>query len=49
MAGYENRIVAFSGSALEGSVFKSQLRDILRSYPRCRGVEQRYIVSSPKH
>jgi predicted membrane-bound spermidine synthase len=48
MAGYENRIVAFSGSALEGSVFNSQLRDILRSYPRCRGVEQRYIVSSPK-
>ena len=48
MAGYENRIVAFSGSALQGSIFKNQLGDILRSYPRSRGVEQRYVVSSPK-
>jgi spermidine synthase len=47
-AGYENRIVAFSGSALASSVLKSQLDDIYRRYPRCRGVEKRYIVSSPK-
>lgn len=48
MEGYENRIVAFSGSPLEGSVFNSQLSEIFRSYPRCRGVDKRYIVSTPK-
>lgn len=48
MEGYENRIVAFSGSPLEGSVFKSQLSDICRRSPRCRGVEKRYIASTPK-
>ena len=48
MAGYENRIVAFSGSALEGSHFKCRMHDIYRKYPRCRDVEQRYIVSSRK-
>lgn len=48
MEGYENRIAAFSGSPLEGSVFKEQLREICRQYPRCRGVEKRYISSTPK-
>lgn len=48
MEGYENRIVAFSGSPLEGGVFKEQLSEICRSYPRCRGVDKRYIVSTPK-
>lgn len=48
MEGYENRIAAFSGSPLEGNVFKQQLRDICRRFPNCRGVEKRYISSTPR-
>jgi SAM-dependent methyltransferase len=48
MAGYENRIAAFSGSPFVGAVFKEQLREICQRYPRCRGVEKRYIASKPK-
>ena len=48
MKGYENRIVACSGSPLEGGVFKEQLHEICQRYPRCRGVEKRYISSTPK-
>ncbi|MFQ3224685.1 MAG: hypothetical protein ACI8Z5_000936, partial [Lentimonas sp.] len=48
MEGYENRIAAFSGSPFEGGVFKEQLREICKRYPRCRGVGKRYISSRPK-
>jgi predicted membrane-bound spermidine synthase len=48
MEGYENRIVAFSGSPLEGGIFKEQLAEICHRYPRCRGVDKRYIASTPK-
>jgi SAM-dependent methyltransferase len=47
MEGYENRILACSGSPLVGAVFKQHLAAICRRYPRCRSVEQRYISSTP--
>jgi spermidine synthase len=48
MEGYENRIAAFSGCPFEVSAFKEQLSEICRRFPRCRGVEKRYIASTPK-
>jgi predicted membrane-bound spermidine synthase len=48
MEGYENRIAAFSGCPFEGRVFKEQLSEICRRFPRCRGVEKRYVSSTPK-
>jgi spermidine synthase len=48
MDGYENRIVVFSGSPLDADVFKTQLREICKQYPRCRGVQKRYIVTTLK-
>ena len=47
MEGYENRIVACSGSPLDGDVFQEQLSEICKRYPRCRGVQKRYISSKP--
>ncbi len=48
MEGYENRIAAFSGSPFEGAVFTEQLTEICRRFPRCRGVEKRYVSSTPR-
>jgi SAM-dependent methyltransferase len=48
MEGYENRIVACSGSPLVRGVFEAQLREMCQRYPRCRGVQKRYIVSTPR-
>jgi spermidine synthase len=42
MDGYENRIVAFSGSPLNEDCFEQQLREVCRRYPRCSGVRKRY-------
>ena len=48
MEGYENRIAAFSGGPFKVSSFKEQLSEICRRFPRCRGVEKRYISSTPR-
>jgi hypothetical protein len=47
MEGYENRIVAFSGSPLEEACFQDQLREVCRRYPRCSGVSKRYESFEP--
>ena len=48
MDGYENRIVAFSGTPLERRNYKDQLREAYRRFPRCRGSAKRYIASTPR-
>jgi hypothetical protein len=47
MEGYENRIVAFSGSPLDECCFKDHLSEICRRYPRCSGVSKRYETFEP--
>ena len=41
--GYENRIIAFSESSFVESELNANLLKILKSYPACRGVKNRYI------
>ena len=41
--GYENRIIAFSESSFVESELDANLQKILKSYPACRGVKNRYI------
>lgn len=48
MAGYQNRIVAFSHHPFKTDVFKRQLNAICRRYPRCSGVGKRYRSFTPK-
>lgn len=40
--GYENRVVAFSAAPLEADCLEANLRQVVRSFPRCRGVQRAY-------
>jgi len=39
--GYENRVLAFCDQVFDGRRLKENLEQIMKSHPRCRGVEAR--------
>lgn len=46
MEGYENRILAFSEQPLNQDVFTERLREVGRTYPRCKGLASKYTVET---
>ncbi|MGB0334247.1 MAG: spermidine synthase [Opitutales bacterium] len=43
--GYENRVLAFCDQVFDDRRLKENLEQIMKSHPRCRGVEARYICN----
>ena len=41
--GYENRVIAFSKTPFNKTYLNLNLNKILKAYPACRGVQNRYI------